>query len=994
MSKRTLEFAVGGMHCASCSARIERALGVMPEVESVSVSLATDTAKIEPRPEADVAALAEAAAKAVAGLGFTAELLTPPPAPGSAASPGPGRPDAAPVLELAVTGMHCAACSSRIERVVGALPDVDKVSVSLASNTARVELARLADPAVVSASVLAAISPLGFSAEVIPPAGQGADGLSEAARRWEKRNREQRAELTARKRELYPAFAFALPLLVLSMGEMAGMPLPQSLDPRHSPLAFSLVQLALCLPVLWSGRRFFQFGLRALWRKSPTMDSLVALGTGAAFLYSLWNTVALALTGKGAASPGPAGAESAAHLAAGAQAAAGHLASGARSAAAGFWDMLFGTGHAMYGVELYYESAAVVIALVSLGKYLEARSRLRTSEALKGLLDLAPETAARVKPDGGEESVPLALVAVGDLLRVRPGGRVPVDGVVVEGGSFVDESMLTGESMPVEKKPGDPLAGGTMNQRGALTMRAERVGSDTVLARIIRLVQEAQGSKAPIAGLADRVSFYFVPAVMALAVLAGLFWLLHGDSPAFALRIFVSVMVIACPCAMGLATPMSIMVGTGRGAQLGVLFKNGVALEFSSRVTAMVFDKTGTLTAGSPALVAVLPLSGRGRDDAGGAGSTSGNADENAAGNAGDKDAPSDASAGQAVDASRSDRLLRIAASLEASSEHPLALALVRAAKEKTLAPFLVEDFTAVPGKGVSGRVMTDLGPVAAAVGNAAFAREQVGGEEKAIVLKPVRENGAPPRAPQGDDGPLDPRVEGTSPALSDAGQAASLDALLNEHAAQGQTPVVLLLDGAPAAIFAVADPLRPEAPAAISALKRMGMECVMLTGDNEITAKAVAAKAGIERVVAGVLPEGKADVVAELKQRGHVVGMVGDGVNDAPALALADVGFAMKSGIDVAVETGDVVLMRHGLESAVTALALGRAVMRNIRENLFWAFAYNVVGIPFAAGLFYFFGGPALSPMLAGAAMAMSSVSVVTNALRLRFFNVKRLPF
>ena len=986
MSKRTLEFSVGGMHCASCSARIERVLGAMPEVESVSVSVATDTARIKPRPEADADALAEAAAKAVAGLGFTAELLAPPSAPGSVASPSPGRPDAGPALELAVTGMHCAACSSRIERVVGALPDVDKVSVSLASNTAKVDLTRLADPAVVGASVLAAISSLGFSAEVIPPAGQGADGLSEAARRWEKRNREQRTELTVRKRELYPAFAFALPLLVLSMGEMAGMPLPPILDPRHSPLAFSLLQLALCLPVLWSGRRFFLLGLPALRRKSPTMDSLVALGTGAAFLYSLWNTAALALAGGGAAPHASAGAESAARLAAGAHAAQ------AQSAAAGFWDMLFGTGHAMHGVELYYESAAVVIALVSLGKYLEARSRLRTSEALKGLLDLAPETAARVRPDGGEESVPLALVAVDDLLRVRPGGRVPVDGVVVDGASFVDESMLTGESMPVGKKAGDSLAGGTMNQRGILTMRAEHVGADTVLARIVRLVQEAQGSKAPIAGLADRVSYYFVPAVMALAALAGLFWWWHGDSGAFAVRVFVSVMVIACPCAMGLATPMSIMVGTGRGAQLGVLFKNGTALEQSSRVTAMVFDKTGTLTAGSPALAAVLPLSGHER--AGG-----GNTDENAARSAGENAySGKDASPDNAAGANQSDRLLRIAASLEASSEHPLALALIRAAKEKHLDPFAVEDFAAVPGKGVSGRVLTDAGPVAAAVGNAAFARERVaaaGGEKKAVMSKPGYGSGSPPHAPQGGDGPLDPRIQPAASLSRDEqpSDSGALDALLNKHAAQGQTPVVLLLDGAPAAIFAVADPLRPDAPATISALKRMGMECVMLTGDNEITAKAVAAKAGIERVVAGVLPEGKADVVAKLKQRGHVVGMVGDGVNDAPALALADVGFAMKSGIDVAVETGDVVLMRHGLESAVTALALGRAVMRNIRENLFWAFAYNVVGIPFAAGLFSLFGGPALSPMLAGAAMAMSSVSVVTNALRLRFFNVKRLP-
>ena len=914
MTKRKLEFSVGGMHCASCSSRIERVIGGMPEVESASVSLATDTAQVALRPESDSKAVSDAILKAVTGLGFSAELLTPPSAGTDGSSATGGRSGAVHTLELAVKGMHCAACSSRIERVVGNIPDVNGVSVSLASNTARVELSRLADPAVVTASVLAAIAPLGFSAEVIPASGEGGGGLSETARRWEKRSREQRVELAARKRDLIPAFAFALPLLALSMGEMAGMPLPDFLNPRHAPFTFALAQLLLCLPVIWSGRRFFLQGVPALWRRVPNMDTLVALGTGAAFLYSLWNTVMLAF---GVVSPAlpvsPSVPKSAAHT----------------QAAAGFWDMLFGTGHAAHGVELYYESAAVVIALVSLGKYLESRSRLRTSEALKGLLDLAPETAARVNSDGSEETVPLASVTVGDILRVRPGGRVPVDGVVVEGGSFVDESMLTGESMPVAKKTGDPLAGGTMNQQGALSMRAERVGADTVLARIVRLVQEAQGSKAPIAGMADRVSYYFVPAVMGLAVLAGLFWWWHGDSVAFALRIFVSVMVIACPCAMGLATPMSIMVGTGRGAQLGVLFKNGVALEHSSRITAMVFDKTGTLTLGSPALVAVRLIHKQDQKDAG------------------------EKNRGEA------DRLLRIAASLEASSEHPLALALVRGAKEKGLAALPVDNFTAVPGKGVSGTVITDAGPVSAAVGNAAFAREQ-----------------ALP------DSSADP---GSNP-------AAALDLLLEEHAVQGQTPVILLLQGVPAAIFAVADPLRPDAPATIVRLKGMGIRCVMLTGDNEITAKAVAAQTGIDHIIAGVLPDGKAEAVAALQAKGHVVGMVGDGINDAPALARADVGFAMKSGIDVAVETGDVVLMRHGLETAVAALSLGRATMRNIRENLFWAFAYNVVGIPFAAGLVYLFGGPALSPMLAGAAMAMSSVSVVTNALRLRFFTVEKV--
>ena len=795
-------------------------------------------------------------------------------------------------LELAVGGMHCAACSARVERVLGVLPEVRSVAVSLATNTAQVALADGANRKEVLAAIREAVERLGFSAvELAPPAADGAGGaaLSEAAKRWEKRRHAQQAELDARKRDLVPAFAFALPLLLVSMGEMAGMPLPEFLRPAAHPFAFALVQLGLCLPVLWAGRRFFLSGLPALRRGAPNMDSLVALGTGAAFLYSFWNTAAAFY------------AHPAAH-------AARHAAAD-EGVGTVLWNMFFGAGHVGHGVDLYYESAAVVIALVSLGKYLEARSRLNTSDALKGLLDLAPESAVRLGPDGARQEVPLSAVVAGDRLLVRPGSRVPVDGRVLEGSSFVDESMLTGESMPVAKQTGDSLAGGTMNQHGALVMRALHVGADTVLARIIRLVQEAQGSKAPVAGLADRVSYYFVPAVMGVAVASALLWWTFGDSGAFALRVFVSVLVIACPCAMGLATPMAIMVGTGRGAQLGVLFKNGLALEQSSRVTTMVFDKTGTLTAGKPALVETRVLDGRDPDEA-----------------------------------------LGIAASLEGSSEHPLARALVRAAEDRKIALLPVEDFLATPGKGVSGRVRTASGPVGAAIGNLAFVLERSAGA--------------------GEDG-----------------RTGESDAVLARYASAGKTPVLLLLDDAPAAVFAIADPLREEAPAVIASLRDMGIACVMLTGDNAVTAKSVAEGAGIDRVIAGVLPEGKAEVVEELRRQGNVVGMVGDGINDAPAMSAADVSFAMQSGIDVAVETGDVVLMRHGVETVGTALALGRAVMRTIRENLFWAFAYNIVGIPFAAGFLHLFGGPVLSPMLAGAAMAFSSVSVVANSQRLRFF-------
>ena len=835
--------------------------------------------------------------------------------------------------------MHCAACSARIERVLGAMPELDSVTVSLATNTARVTLRNGTDAATGRQAVMDAVARLGFSAEAQDEAGAAAKSgtVSEAAQRWEKQRADQLNDLAQRKRDLVPAFVFALPLLVLSMGEMAGMPLPEAVSPRFHPFRFALLQLLLCLPVMWSGRRFFLQGLPALARKAPNMDSLVALGTGAAFLYSLWNTFV-------AATLPP----------------TGHL--HAPAAAPGLWDMLFGTGHAAYGVDLYYESAAVVIALVSLGKYLESRSRLSTSEALKGLLDLAPESALRLLADGGREEVSLADVQTGDMLFVRPGTRIPVDGTVLDGSSFVDESMLTGESMPVEKKPGDSLAGGAMNQQGALTMKALRVGADTMLARIVRLVQEAQGSKAPIAGLADRVSYYFVPVVMGIAVVSGLLWWAFGDSPSFALRVFVSVMVIACPCALGLATPMAIMVGTGRGAQLGVLFKNGQALEQASRITSLVFDKTGTLTTGKPTLVDIVALGDRSVDE-----------------------------------------LLALAAALEHSSEHPLAAAIVGAAKEKGLILPPVEQFHATPGKGVTGRIVTHGETLWAAVGNVAFAREHLGSASvcrdtsSGLLCAPGQDQKSPAPSPKAAPSSSNDKLRHYQPCLDGGAEENTAAACelpdtgvydrLESLAREGKTPVILLLDGVPAAIFAIADPLRPETAATIAAIKGLGIDCVMLTGDNETTARAIALGAGIDEVIAGVLPDGKEKAVAALQEQGRIVGMVGDGINDAPALARADVGFAMKSGIDVAVETGDVVLMRNGVESVVTALGLGRAVMRNIRENLFWAFAYNIIGIPFAAGVIHIFGGPVLSPMLAGAAMALSSVSVVSNSLRLRLF-------
>jgi Cu+-exporting ATPase len=642
----------------------------------------------------------------------------------------------------------------------------------------------------------------------------------------------------------------------------------------HSPTLFALAQLLLTVPVLLAGRGFYLRGIPALLRRTPNMDSLVALGTGAAFLHSLWNTALIVAAG--------------------------------------------GQGHEamLRAMDLYYESAAVLLAMISLGKYLEARSRLKTSDAVRALVSLAPETALVLRQgEHGPEEVrlPAAEVAPGDVVLVRPGERLPVDGLVQNGVSAVDESLLTGESLPVAKAPGDRVAAGTLNGSGALTIRAEKTGEDTLLARIVDLVQQAQGSKAPIANLADRISAVFVPVVMAVALLAALAWLLAGQEPGFALRIFTAVMVIACPCAMGLATPMSIMVATGRGAQLGVLVKSGEALQAAGAIQAVVFDKTGTLTFGRPELVEFVRAPDLGVSES---------------------------------------ELLALAAGAESRSEHPLAQAVLAEAQPRGLFVPVPESFNSLPGRGIEAVVAG----LTLRIGNAAFAGAGFSQENFGSAGNPLSE------------------------------AVARLSAL-------GMTPLCLELDGRPAAVLGVADQLRPEAPAVLRQLKGLGIRTVMLTGDNERTAAAIAARASeaggaLDEVVAGVLPEGKADEIKRLQARGLKVAMVGDGVNDAPALALADVGLAMGSGIDAAVESGDIVLMREGLSGVLTALALSRAAMRNIRQNLFWAFAFNTIGIPVAAGLLYAFDGPTLNPMLAGTAMGLSSVTVVGNALRLRFFN------
>jgi Cu+-exporting ATPase len=819
MEKRTVP--VKGMHCASCSSRIERAVGQMPGVSQASVNLASETMDVSFDP---AVVTLPVIAEQVKELGFEAVL-----------------PDPSGVVRLAIGGMHCASCSRRIEKVVGDLGGVAAMRVNLATETGEVELLPEGPSLDV---VIGTIAGLGFTAV---PLQDEDESLYEA------QQRESADKLAAQKRALGPQLILGALVLTVAMGPMVGLPLPAFMAPWSAPATYALIQLFLTVPLIWLGRRFYTGGIPALLRGGPNMDSLIALGTGAALAASLWSTLEILL---------------------------GHDA-----------------GHKVH--ELYYESAAVIIALISLGKYFESRSKAQTTAAVRSLLSLAPDTATLVT-DGTMSTVPVKKVRPGDMVLVKPGERVPVDGVVVEGVSEVDESMLTGESVPIAKIVGDPLNSGTFNTVGALTMRAERVGQDTVLARIIRLVREAQGSKAPIASLADRVSLYFVPVVMALAVGAALAWLMAGESWPFALRIFVSVMVIACPCAMGLATPTSIMVGTGRGARLGVLIKSGRALEAASAVSAVVLDKTGTLTLGKPLLTDVIPLGGE-----------------------------------------TSQHVLAQAAAVEILSAHPLGQAVVQAAQVRQLDIPPASEAVAVPGQGVAAKVTGSR----VLVGRLGW----IVGEGVSV--------------------PEDIESQGTT--LAEA----------------GKTPLYVAESGRVIGILAVADALRPESPGVVSELSSMSIRVIMLTGDNSRTAKAMAQAAGVSEVQAEVPPEGKAATVIELKAQGHTVAMVGDGINDAPALAAADVGISMGTGIDVAIETGDIVLMRGDLRGVLTAIKLSKATVRNIKQNLFWAFAYNVLGIPVAAGLLHAFGGPTLSPMIAGAAMAASSVSVVSNALRLRFF-------
>ena len=747
---------------------------------------------------------------------------------------------------FAVSGLSCASCAANLEAAVGRLAGLASAVVNFATQVLTVTYPLGAiDVEQISQAVEAA----GYHAQLLTD--QASASQAQIQQEADQAAQAKASHQAALWRRFWLSAIFALPLLCLAMAEMVGLTLPTWLSHRGGGQLFVGLQLALTLPILWLGRSFFLNGFKHLVKGHPNMDSLVALGTSAAVAYSLYSSIQVWL----------------------------------------------GDHHA--AMSLYYESAGVILTLVTLGKYFEARSKGQTSAAIQALIKLAPQEA-QVLREGQEVTLPLDQVQVGDLVRVRPGQKIPVDGRVVEGQSWVDESMLTGESLPVAKKVGDQVVGASLNQQGSLIVETNKVGQDTTLAQIIHLVQAAQGSKAPIAQLADRVSAVFVPVVMTLALVAGLAWyLIGGQSWAFALTISIAVLVIACPCALGLATPTAIMVGTGKGAEQGILIKSGTALEMAHQVDAVVLDKTGTLTQGQPQVTDVLPLAGW-----------------------------------------TPDQLLALAAAAEVNSEHPLGQAIVAGARERELALPEVTNFQSLTGYGI--RVLN--GKNFYFLGNRRMMQE--------IGL--------------------------------DLSLAEELAATL---AAAGKTPIYVGNREEIIGLIAVADPLKATSPEAVRRLKAMGLQVIMLTGDNAKTAQALAAEAGIDQVISDVLPADKAQVVADLQAKGLKVAMVGDGINDAPALAQADVGLAIGRGTDVAIESADMVLMGSDLTSVATAIKLSQATIRNIKENLFWAFAYNVLGIPVAMGVLHLFGGPLLNPMLAGAAMSFSSVSVILNALRLRRF-------
>ncbi|WP_252221622.1 MULTISPECIES: heavy metal translocating P-type ATPase [unclassified Clostridium] len=806
---RKKAFKIEGMTCSACANRVERVVGKLDGVEKSNVNFATETLSVE----------------------FDENKLQDKDIEEKVVKAGYSVKKNIKVYNLKVEGMTCSACANRVERVTKKLQGVQESNVNFATE----KLTIVVDEDVAGYSdIKTAVEKAGYKLE------------KEDKAKEDKKESNPAKELLNR---FIISVILTVPLLIISMGHMVGMHLPSIIDPMINPLNFALIQIALTLPVMLVGYKFYKVGIKNLFKLSPNMDSLISIGTLAAFLYGIFAIVKI------------------------------------------------NQGNSEYAMHLYFESAAVILTLITLGKYLEAVSKGKTSQAIKALMGLAPKNATVIR-NGGESIIPIEEVVAGDIVLVKPGEKLPVDGEVIEGSTSIDESMLTGESIPVEKEIGSTVIGASINKTGFIKYKATKVGKDTALAQIVKLVEEAQGSKAPIAKLADVISAYFVPIVIGLAVIAAAAWLIAGESMIFALTIFISVLVIACPCALGLATPTAIMVGTGKGAENGVLIKGGEALETTYKLNTIVFDKTGTITEGKPKVTDIL------------------------------------------VNNITENEILSLAASAEKGSEHPLGEAIVKEAEDRKLTLKEINKFNAIPGHGIE--VLID---------------------EKNIFLgnkKLMKEKNV---------------------------DISSLDAQSERLSNEGKTPMYISINSELKGIIAVADTVKENSKEAIEILHSMGIKVAMITGDNKNTANAIAKQVGIDIVLAEVLPEDKANEVEKLQKDGDKVGMVGDGINDAPALAKADIGIAIGSGTDVAIESADIVLMKSDLMDVPTAIKLSKATIRNIKENLAWAFGYNILGIPVAMGILHIFGGPLLNPMIAAGAMSFSSVSVLLNALRLRNF-------
>ncbi|WP_394871375.1 heavy metal translocating P-type ATPase [Clostridium butyricum] len=807
---------IEGMTCSACANRIERFVRKLDGINEANVNFAVETLNVD----------------------FDENKVTCDDIENTVVKCGYKVKKNLKTYTFKIEGMTCSACANRVERVTKKLDGVENSSVNFATENLTVNI----DEDIIGYSKIK---------EAVDKAGYKL--IKEEEKDSGKSKIDESKLLLIR---FIVSACFSIPLLIITMGHMVGMPLPNIIDPMNNSLNFAIIQIILTLPVMIIGYKFYKVGLKNLFKLSPNMDSLIAISTLAAFIYGIF----------------------------------------------GIYKIKAGDSH--YAMHLYFESVAVILTLITLGKYLESVSKGKTSQAIKALMGLAPKTATIIR-DNKEMTIPIEEVISGDIVIVKPGEKIPVDGEVIEGNTSIDESMLTGESIPVEKTIGSSVVGASINKTGFIKYRATKVGKDTALSQIVKLVEEAQGSKAPIAKMADVISSYFVPTVIILAVIASIGWLIAGETPLFAITIFIAVLVIACPCALGLATPTAIMVGTGKGAENGVLIKGGEALETAHLINTIVFDKTGTITEGKPIVTDIIS-SGISEDE-----------------------------------------LLVIAASAEKGSEHPLGEAIVKCAEEKKLNFKNIDKFNAIPGHGIEVKIDD---------------KEVLLGNRKLMDDKKIKSENVSNNSDLFEQG--------------------------NNLAEQGKTPMYIAINNNLVGIIAVADIVKPSSKKAIESLHNMGIKVAMITGDNKKTAEAIAKQVGIDLVLSEVLPEDKANEVKKLQKDNLKVAMVGDGINDAPALAQADVGIAIGSGTDVAIESADIVLMKSDLMDVTTAIKLSRATIKNIKQNLFWAFGYNVLGIPVAMGILHIFGGPLLNPMIAAAAMSLSSVSVLTNALRLRKFN------